>query len=61
MPWHSQAVIRTREEAWESFGIIQSQDTQGVTILKYEESNGLRTELVPKFVVYSNNSSYTPS
>jgi hypothetical protein len=59
-----QPLIRARQEANESFSLIQTKDSVGITVLKTEETAGAgqkRTKPVPKGVFKFGTQTYTPS
>jgi hypothetical protein len=60
MPLHIQPTLRAREDAAESFGLIQDLDSLGVDQL--EAAEGVtRVKDVPLFTVKYGTSTYTPS
>lgn len=61
MPFHVQPVLRAREEAWESFGLIATLDTVEVTQYKASQGVTIPPKQNPLFVVKVGTSTYTPA
>lgn len=61
MPMHIQPLIRAREEAEESNGLIQTMDSVGLTRWKAVETAGNRSKVVPKCTFIFRGTVYTPS
>jgi len=61
MPLHIQPKLRALEEARESNGLVQTQDSRGVTIQKAKENAATVTKLVPKETIWIRGSKYTPA
>ena len=62
MPWHYHPILRAREEAEESNGLIVSENSAGVTDILAAESAGTRLKVVPvAYTLYIRGSVYTAS
>lgn len=61
-PIHVAPVIRAREEAFETEGLIKTLDSAGVTVKKAQEAAGTSPKVVPvAFTLKVRGNSYTAS